>query len=104
MADSSEDFRRVYLPYALMRLSDGTYLPVNRRYKPLGSTTTDWVNYEGVAAGRVRLTERQLEAVATARSDDRAYLYNDGCLPLSSDAAWKAYARRLEVLAGCKVA
>ena len=31
-------FRQVFLPYALLRLGDGWFLPVNRQYKPLGQS------------------------------------------------------------------
>ena len=33
------------LPYCLERLADGRYVLLNRSYKPVGMTTTDWVDY-----------------------------------------------------------
>ena len=29
-------FRQIFLPYALMSLGDRWFLPVNRKYKPIG--------------------------------------------------------------------
>jgi hypothetical protein len=100
-------FRHMYLPYCLMRLEDGSYVVTNRRYKPIGMTTTDHVTYEDL---EVRVRFKRL-TVATARALDHAgresleriYLYNDGCIPTSSDANWTAYSRRLQRLAGLKV-
>lgn len=40
------DFRASYLPYCLIRQADGRYAVVNRRYKPLGYITSDWVDYQ----------------------------------------------------------
>lgn len=34
-----------YLPYVLIRLENGNFLPINRAYKPLGIVQADWVDY-----------------------------------------------------------
>lgn len=98
--------REVFLPYCLLRQADGSYVVCNRRYKPLGMTVKDWVDYEALP---VRIRFKRLTAV-TARnlswcgSEDleRIYLYNDGTVPTDSAANWKAYSARLEILAGLK--
>ncbi len=104
MAISS--FRGVFLPYCLLRQDDGSYVVCNRRYKPVGNTASEWVDYE--PAVRVRI-KGLTAAVATkldhaGRDDlDRIYLYNDGCIPTDSAANWQAYSVRLAKLAGLKI-
>ena len=102
------EFRQVFLPYCLMRLGDGSYVVLNRRYKPVGISVTDWVDYETYPV-KVRF-KRALSAAQIARLDckgradgDRIYLYNDGCVPTHSHADWQAYSERLERLAAYKV-
>ncbi len=89
------------MPYCLERLADGSYLPLNRRYKPIGQATLDFVDYETVKAGRVKITPakaRKLEYRPTL-DPARIYLYNDGCLPDASAEHWQRYAERLALLA-----
>lgn len=103
----SDTFRWMFLPYCLQRQPDGSYVVTNRRYKPIGITRKDHVDYEEYP---VRVRFKRLTAV-TARALDHAgrenldaiYLYNDGCVPTASDADWTAYSRRLQRLAGLKV-
>lgn len=99
--------RHVWLPYALMRLADGTYLPVNRQYKPLGTTGSGWVDYEQISEGRIRITPalaRKLCVRGVGDMDaDRIYLYADASAPRDA-ANWAAYASRLEALAMAKLA
>lgn len=79
----------------------------NRRYKPVGMTSTDHVDYD---AHPVRVKFKRLTA-ATARKLDykgredleRIYLYNDGCVPTESQANWDAYSARLQSLAKLQV-
>lgn len=40
------DFRSIFLPYCLRKLSDGRYVVLNRRYKPVGLKAKDHVEYE----------------------------------------------------------
>ena len=40
----NSEFRLVYLPYCLQLQDDGSYLVLNRRYKPVGITRTDWID------------------------------------------------------------
>lgn len=102
------EFRQVYLPYCLQRQEDGTYLVLNRRYKPVGITRTDWVDY---AEYPVRFKfKRALSAQQIAKLDCRGrtdaaviYLYDDGSIPTDSPASWALYASRLEKLAAYKI-
>lgn len=107
MSEFSE-FRLVYLPYCLQLLPDGSYVVLNRRYKPVGITRTDWVEYEDYPT-RMRfkkaLTAAQRERLdAKGRSDsDCIYLYNDACVPTDSAAHWAAYSERLRQLASLTI-
>lgn len=104
MSDVS-NFRLMFLPYCLLLQADGSYVVCNRRYKPVGNTRTDFVEYEGLHA-KARFA-RKLSTAQIAfldclgRTDpERIFLYNDGCIPTSSAAAWAAYSLRLQRLAG----
>lgn len=95
------------MPYCLIRQDDGSYVITNRRYKPVGMTSTDHVDYD---AHPVRVKFKRFTA-ATARKLDckgrddvsRVYLYNDGCVPTNSQADWDAYSARLQALAKLQV-
>jgi hypothetical protein len=48
-----QSFRRLFLPYALMNMRDGRFLPLNRDYKPATnpqSSTANWRRYEAILA------------------------------------------------------
>lgn len=101
---TSESFRRVYLPYCLIKAGAG-YVVVNRHYKPLGVSKLAWVNYDEHAVEFVGLGPGTAQKLSWSASDDleRIYLYNDGCKPTDSPKHWDAYQKRLAVLAGLKV-
>ncbi len=94
-------FIAVYMPYCLRRLKDGSYLPLNRSYKPLG--TREWADYEAAQPyQRLRLTPEQLAEIDQTGSPDAdgtAFLYDDGTYPGASDKDWNAYVDRLTALA-----
>jgi hypothetical protein len=106
MANSevTRDFRRVFLPYCLMRLQDGRYVATNRQYKPIGSVSTSWVDYENLPdTGKLTIPAKliaQLDYRGQAEGD-RIYLYRDANIPTRSPANWAEYAARLEILATC---
>ena len=102
------EVRQIFMPYCLQRLQDGGYLFLNRRYKPLGVTSDEWVDYDTHPSKfhfARTLSARQVEALSCRGSADaeRIYLYNDGCIPTDSDVAWKAYSVRLQRLAGYRM-
>lgn len=99
------EFRELFLIHSLQRLADGSYIALNRRYKPLGMAGGDRIDYEA-APGRFKfkraLTARQ-RALLSFDGDpgaERIYLYDDSCVPTGSAAAWTAYSARLQRLAG----
>lgn len=102
-----DSFRWVFLPRVLLRQPDGSYVVCNRRYKPVGLTVTEHIDY---AQYPVRVKIRGLTK-ATARllsfngseNLDLVALYDDTCIPTDSREDWDAYSARLERLAKLKV-
>lgn len=103
----AKDLRRALLPYCVKRLEDGSYLLLNRDYKPLGVFSADWVVYEEHPS-RFRfvdpLTPEDIRAlcVYNGKEVDGLYLC-DGGAPMGSAATWKAYSDRMRHLAGLKI-
>ena len=92
------------MPYCLQRLEDGSYLFLNRLYKPLGVMSSEWVTYETHPSKfkfKRALSAKQVAALSYAGdvNAERIYLYNDSCIPTDSDANWAAYSSRLQRLA-----
>jgi hypothetical protein len=92
-------FRQIYLPYAIVVLKDGSHLVVNRRYKPLGISANDWIDYDTHPTRRKikGLTDAKAEKVglkvskSEGGSDTIYYLYNDGTNPEDSSANKQRY-------------
>ncbi|MDO8777057.1 MAG: hypothetical protein Q7K57_51785 [Burkholderiaceae bacterium] len=108
MANEFSSFRWLFLPYCLIQQEDGSYVVANRRYKPVGLTRKDWVDYEEYPV-KVRF-KRKLSAAQARNLDclgreetDRIYFYNDGCIPTDSQLHWDAYSKRLQKLAAYQV-
>lgn len=96
------DLRTVAFPYCLQRLGDGRYVLLNRKFKPIGFVTSDWVTYETqpVAVRLPGLTPARAAKLSYAGKPDldTIYLYKDGCVPTASVAAMRDYLKRLELL------
>lgn len=108
MQETASELRQLILIYCLQRLPDGSYVALNRRYKPVGFATVEWVDYEAAPVRfkfKRALSAAQVAALSYKGDPDpeRIYLYNDGCIPTESAAHWQAYSARLERLAGYKV-
>jgi len=102
------EFRQVFLIYCLDRQPDGSYVALNRRYKPVGMTSSEWVKYEDFPVRfkfKRALSQGQVAALSYKgdSAPERIYLYNDGCIPTDSSSDWAAYAERLGRLAGYKI-
>jgi hypothetical protein len=82
-----QSFRQIFLPYALMNLHDGWFLPVNRNYKPLGPE----VRIKGLTAARA-------EKIGVKVGENFYYLYDDATNPQISAANWRRFAAILEKL------
>lgn len=101
------DFRAIILPYCLKRLEDGTYIVLNRKYKPVGFDTSDFLNYEDYpACHKIKGINKKTAASLSFRGDDdieMIYLYNDGCVPTHSPENMKKYMEKLAALAKYKI-
>lgn len=96
----------VCFPYCLIRREDGRYVATNRRYKPIGYNTDQWVDYDTLPichsvaispATASRLDHR-------GRSDlDRIYLYGGESVPETNPAEMQAYLERLAILGRLKI-
>lgn len=103
--DTVSEFRMVFLIYCLHHLPDGSYVALNRQYKPVGVSSTEWVEYENLPVRfhfQRALSARQVAALScnADATPERIYLYSDSCLPTASQADWQAYSARLQRLAG----
>jgi hypothetical protein len=101
-----DDFRSVHLPYCLQRLADGSYVVLNREYKPIGYRTRDHIRYEDlpILATIQGITPQMAAKLSWSGSDDldRIMLYNDGCIPTASAEHMKRYLEKIEILAALK--
>jgi hypothetical protein len=99
------DFRSVFYPYCLQKQKDGRYAVLNRKYKPIGFTTSEWVNYEDYP---VLVTLKGLGQPTAALLSDNGdvetiYLYDDATNPVLSKENMQAYFDKLEILARLSV-
>jgi len=99
----STDFRAVYFPYCIVKQQDGTWVVLNRQYKPVGFNTSDFISYEDYPVS-VRLqgigpAKANKLAYSGKAEGDRIYLYNDGCVPTHSKANMDSYLEKLRILA-----
>lgn len=104
-----DSFRRLFLPYCLKRLADGSWVILNRQYKPLGVPGRGHVSYEAYSVKLKGLTRARIAALSCNglleyESQGTIWLYSDGCLPDASKANWVAYQARLAVLMRLSVA
>lgn len=100
------DFRSIYLPYCLKRLSNGRYVVLNREYKPLGFNTHEHLNYEDypIAAKIKGITKKLASEISIDGSSslDEIFLYNDKTNPSSNSKNLKEYLKKIERLTKLK--
>lgn len=99
-------FCRVSLPYVLQQQKDGSYIALNRNYKPVGFLIEKWVEYAEypIAVHFKCLREDTIEKLsAQERFDGDIYLYNDGCVPTRRKKHMTAYLEKLAILTKLKV-
>ena len=78
-------FDQIYLPYCLRRLDDGSWVALNRKYKPVGFNTRDWTDYDDYPVS-FNFGPRDEKVLRTLSVDDDqiegiVYLYSDSCAP-----------------------
>jgi hypothetical protein len=99
---SIENVRVVYFPYCIERQADGSWVFLNRNYKPVGFNTGDWVTYADFPVSmKIRelgpATLRELSC-GEGEPGNRVYLYTNGSEPTRNAEAMAAYLKKLELL------
>ncbi|MEW8659529.1 MAG: hypothetical protein AB2603_14520 [Candidatus Thiodiazotropha endolucinida] len=99
----STDFRAVYLPYCIEKQSDGTWVILNRKYKPVGFNTSNFIHYEEYPVSSklkgIRPAKLNKLSYSGKAEGNRIYLYNDGCVPTRSKSNMDSYLKKLAILA-----
>ncbi len=93
--------RANFFPYCMKRQEDGSWVLLNRNYKPIGFNTDEYVIYDQhpVSIKLKGLREKTLKALSCdGELSDNIFLYNDSCTPSSSTSAMTAYLKKLEIL------
>lgn len=88
---------RRWLPYYVQPISDEMSILVNRHYKPVGTTASEWVNYANFRHLHLAHRGLRIDQFAHAGSSP-GYLFNDGCPPWHGRKVAKAYLMRLHTL------
>jgi hypothetical protein len=101
-----ESTRAVYFPYCLQRQKDGSWVFLNRNYKPIGFNTDDYITYENqpVSMRLEGLGPAMVKKLSVSGCVDyeRIYLYKDGSSPATSKAAMTDYLEKLGLLMSLK--
>ena len=101
------DFRSVFMPYCLRKQEDGTYVVLNREYKPIGFKTKETVDYKNypICVHLKGIGPSTASKLSCNGSNDvkNIYLYDDGCIPTASSEYMKSYLSKLELLAKLKI-
>ena len=101
------DFRSVFMPYCLSKQEDGTYVVLNREYKPVGFKTKETVDYKSypICVHLKGIGPSTASKLSCHGSNDvnNIYLYDDGCIPTASVEHMKSYLKKLEILAQLKI-
>lgn len=105
MSSSTEEFRRIFLPYCIERVEGHGHVVLNRLYKPLGLRTAEQLDYTPHVVRFIGLTPAKAEQLSHARSSntDRIHLYADSSAPTRSTEDWNDYQRRLATLAALEL-
>lgn len=102
MKSFKSKFWKIFLPYCIQRQNNGTYVLLNRKYKPLGFHTDEWVNYSDYPiAFKARITPQLASKISFNGNQDvdNIYLYNDACtFGRSNNNAQVKYFYRLALL------
>lgn len=103
----SDDFRSIFLPYCLKKQDNGTYIVLNRNYKPLGFYTREHVEYSDFPIsvkikGINPKTASKLSANCGTNTDT-IYLYNDGTVPTHRKNHMETYLTKIASLAKYKI-
>lgn len=101
--EDHEELYRSFLPYIIRQEKDGSFLLLNRFYKPCGMVchSRDWADYAtSTQRFRVRGLTPEIAAKISVKGDpDISWitLYHDGCRPQDSDKNRRALLKRLKM-------
>lgn len=102
-----DDLRKYFLPYCLDRQPDGRYAVLNRRYKPVGLTTHDHVEYAAYPClvAIPAMTPGLAQRISVDHSPEvaRIYLHGGGGSPLATPQEWADYCERLALVLQLRV-
>jgi hypothetical protein len=98
---------RIAFPYCILKQKDGSYVLLNREYKPIGFFTQDCLDYGKYPIG-IRFKGLKEETIRKISSDSNPregtiYLYDDGTVPIRNRKNMRDYLERLSVLMSLKV-
>jgi hypothetical protein len=88
---------RAWLPYAVLAIDGNIGILVNRNYKPVGSTSSAYVEYARFTHLHVEVDQRRWSVLSSFEATG-VFLYDDGCTPSGSRADAEAYLHRLRIL------
>ena len=100
-----------HLPYCIQRTTDGKWLALNRNYKPLGTLSREWVDYD-THPDRFALDGRTLSAIKRAATGEIEsvpgdpgviFFYDDGCMPTASAADLARYMKAVSLLMNARI-
>lgn len=96
----SDEIRKIFSPYCVIKQPDGRYMITNRKYKPLGNAFNEFVDYALHSVKIKGLTKTVAGKISfnNNQDTDRIYLYNDECNPSRSEKHMQDYLQRLSVL------
>lgn len=100
------ELRATHFPYCLKKQDGGSYVILNRSYKPLGWTISGWVRYDEypISVEFIDLTADKIAKLDYRGQSDghEIFLYNDGCVPTATSEDMDAYLQRLSILMSLK--
>ena len=98
---------RIAFPYCIQKQEDGSYVVLNREYKPIGFLTQECLDYWRYPIG-IRFKGLKEETIRKISIDGdpregAIYLYDDGTVPIRNRKNMRDYLERLSVLMSLKV-
>lgn len=101
----SDEIRKIFSPYCIIKQTDGSYMITNRKYKQLGNQDNKFVDYSEHSVKIKDITPSIAAKISfdNNQSTDRIYLYNDACSPSKSEKHMQDYLQRLSILLKLKM-
>jgi hypothetical protein len=105
-------FSHTQLPYCIQKTADGKWLALNRHYKPVGTTSLDWVDYDS-HPNRLEIDADSLEEIRQLSplvypdsivEPEVIYLFVDDTERVEAEDSWSSYSKILRILAAADIA